>query len=149
MADRIVKTLYDPKRERWISGYVDAAGLVVEVIAEKPSTTPSPMRSGANKHRNKAGAISKLTERMDAAVDALSAHKLVAEHMDPLRGELIRGRISNGENIYNSDERAYRVAGNRAKLAARLSALRAARRKGPSEVMAEILRDARALNNQL
>lgn len=149
MADRIVETLYDPKRERWISGYVDAAGIVVEVIAVKPSTIPSPLTSGANKHRNKSGGIAESTRRMDAAADALNFHELVAKHMDPLRGDLIRGRISNGENLSNSDERAYRVAEKRADLSAQLSALKAARRKGTSEVMAEILRDARALNNQL
>ena len=145
MADRTPETIYDPKRERWITGYVDAAGIVVEVIAARPSRDSQAMRSGANKHRNKRTQIVAKIERMDAAADSLNAHKLVADHMDPLRGDLIRGRIANGENLSNSDERAYRMAEKRATLSAQLSALKAARRKSPNEVMIEAIREAGAI----
>ena len=145
MADRTPETIYDPKRERWFTGYVDPAGVVVEVISAKPSRDSQSMTSDANKHRNKHTQIADKVERMDAAADALNAHKLVADRMDPLRADLIRGRIANGENLSNSDERAYRVAEKRAALSAQLSALKAARRKGPNEVMIEAIRDAGAI----
>jgi hypothetical protein len=82
---------------------------------------------------------------MDSAADAINAHKLIEKHMDPLRSDLIRGRIANGENLSNSDERAYRVAEKRAALSAQLSALMAARRKSPNEIMIEAIRDAGAI----
>ena len=77
MDDRTPETIYDPNRERWITGYVDSAGIVVEVIAAKPSRDSQAMRSGADRNRNKRTQIVAKVARMEAEAEAINAHSLV------------------------------------------------------------------------
>ena len=145
MADRIPETIYDPKRERWLTGYVDAAGIVVEVIAAKPSRDIQAMRSGANKNRNKRTQIVDKIARMEADADSINTHSLVVECMTENSRKLIEGRAKHRENLSISNEKAYRLAAKVAEFEKRVAALVAARRKSPNEIMIEAIRDAGAI----
>jgi len=78
-------------------------------------------------------------------VDAMQADALVRECMDPKRRELAESRSAKGENLSNSDERAYRTAAKRAEFEARVQALRLAKRQSTSEIMADAVADVRAM----
>ena len=145
MTDRIPETIYDPNRERWITGYVDSAGIVVEVIAAKPSRDSQAMRSGADRNRNKRTQIVAKIERMEAVADSINTHSLVVECMTENSRKLIEGRAEHRENLSNTNEKAYRLAAKVAEFEKRVAALVAARRKSPNEIMIEAIRDAGAI----
>jgi len=123
----------------------DPDGTLVEVVpAADPRKAPDAVRvrpTGQARQQR----IKRSTARADAAVDAMKADALVRECMDPKRRELAEYRSARGENLSNSDERAYRIAAKRAEFEARVRALRRAKRKSTSEVLADAVADVRSM----
>ena len=76
----------------------------------------------------------------------MASHSRNVESMDENRRGLALARVEHGENLTSSDAQAYRKAMISEAFKAKVRALKAARRKGASEILTEILTDAHAID---